>query len=64
MLWAQPGPRPTPTTELVASLETALRMMAEHQLDRSLSDEEVEDIVAFLGALTGALPSSVSTPRR
>lgn len=40
----------------VATLETAVRRMARHQLDRSLSDEEVEDIVAFLDALTGELP--------
>jgi len=36
----------------VASLESAVSLMAEHQLGKQLPTEEVADIVAFLGALT------------
>ena len=35
-----------------ASLEEAIRTMARLQLDKTLEDEVVEDIAAFLGALT------------
>jgi cytochrome c peroxidase len=34
-------------------LEVAVQMMAEHQLGKTLSAEDVRLIVAFLGALTG-----------
>lgn len=37
----------------VPDLETAVKLMAEHQLGKTLSDEDVRLIVAFLGALTG-----------
>lgn len=37
----------------VESLEEAVAMMAEYQLGKTLSDEDVSDIAAFLGALTG-----------
>lgn len=37
----------------VPDLETAVRMMAIHQLAKELSDEEVKDIVAWLNTLTG-----------
>ncbi|MFH0954431.1 MAG: cytochrome c peroxidase, partial [Verrucomicrobiota bacterium] len=40
----------------VASLETAVREMAEYQLGRNLSEQEVGRIVAFLRVLTGRLP--------
>ena len=40
----------------VKSLPEAVRVMAATQLDRTLSDTQVEDIVAFLGALTGPFP--------
>ena len=40
----------------VKSLPEAVRVMGATQLDRTLSDTEVEDIVAFLGALTGPFP--------
>jgi cytochrome c peroxidase len=40
----------------VASLEEAVREMAEYQLGRALSDAEVGRIVAFLRVLTGRLP--------
>lgn len=37
----------------VADLETAVKLMAEHQLGKTLTDENVKLIVAFLGSLTG-----------
>jgi cytochrome c peroxidase len=37
-------------------LETVVRKMAWHQLGQELKDEEVANILAFLGALTGELP--------
>jgi cytochrome c peroxidase len=40
----------------VASLPGAVRIMAKVQLDTDLSDPEVNEIVAFLGCLTGTLP--------
>ena len=40
----------------VKSLPEAVRVMGATQLDRTLSDTQVEDIVAFLGALTGPFP--------
>jgi cytochrome c peroxidase len=41
----------------IADLPTAVRTMAEVQLGKTLSDAEVADLVAFLGALTGAAPA-------
>ncbi len=40
----------------IEELGTAVRMMAHHQLDRTLDDDEVASIIAFLGSLTGELP--------
>jgi cytochrome c peroxidase len=40
----------------VAKLEDAVRVMALTQLGKRLPDEDVEDIVAFLEALTGEVP--------
>lgn len=40
----------------VASLPTAVRIMASCQLGKSLSDKQVSDIVAFLNDLTGKFP--------
>jgi cytochrome c peroxidase len=40
----------------VASLEQAVREMAEYQLGKTLSDAEIGRIVAFLRVLTGRLP--------
>jgi cytochrome c peroxidase len=45
----------------VASLETAVRIMARVQLGAAPGDKEVEDIVAFLGSLTGPLPANYAT---
>jgi cytochrome c peroxidase len=40
----------------VKSLDEAVRVMASAQLNKTLKDDEVSDIVAFLGALTGEFP--------
>jgi cytochrome c peroxidase len=40
----------------VKSLPAAVRVMASTQLDRTLTDQETADIVAFLGALDGPFP--------
>ena len=41
----------------VKTLPEAVRVMAATQLDRTLSDAQVKDIVAFLTALTGPFPT-------
>lgn len=41
----------------VADLGEAVALMARHQLGKELTDEQRRLIVAYLGALTGALPS-------
>lgn len=43
----------------VKTLPEAVRVMAKTQLDRDLSDAQVDDIVAFLTALTGEFPRQV-----
>lgn len=57
---------------VVWDLKVAVEIMAESQLGAELSEEEVTDIVAFLGALTGEVPEvtypvlpaeTASTPR-
>lgn len=40
----------------VKDLPTMVRLMARHQLARTLTDAEVDDLVAFLKSLTGELP--------
>jgi cytochrome c peroxidase len=40
----------------VTSLEEAVRVMGKTQIDKELSDAQVRDIVAFLGALDGEFP--------
>lgn len=40
----------------VASLDEAVRRMANHQLGKTLTDADVTSIVAFLKALTGEIP--------
>lgn len=42
----------------VASLDSAIRLMAHHQLGRDLTDGQVRDVRAWLGSLTGELPTS------
>jgi cytochrome c peroxidase len=39
----------------IATLEQASRIMAEHQLGRTLTDADVTKLVAFLGSLTGQI---------
>jgi cytochrome c peroxidase len=46
----------------VNDLSEAVRLMAKTQLNKDLSDKEVSDIVAFLGALTGTYPE-ITMPR-
>lgn len=40
----------------VARLDEAVRVMAKTQLDKTLTDSQVSDIVSFLDALTGTFP--------
>ncbi len=42
----------------VADLKEAIHIMGKAQLDRDLSDDQVESIEAFLNALTGDLPAN------
>ncbi len=43
----------------VDTLEEAVRLMGKHQLDQTLSEEEVTQIVAFLRALDGDVPTEL-----
>jgi cytochrome c peroxidase len=45
----------------VASLEAAVRIMAKVQLGAAPDDKAVQDIVAFLGSLTGPVPANYAT---
>jgi cytochrome c peroxidase len=47
----------------VQALPEMVRLMAKHQLGQSLPEADVEDVVAFLKSLTGALPQQyISAP--
>jgi len=46
----------------VDNLTTAVQMMARHQLGVSLTDDEAESIVAWLGSLTGTIPENYIRP--
>ena len=46
----------------VNDLSEAVRIMAKSQLNKTLSEKEVDDIVTFLGALTGEYPE-ITMPR-
>jgi len=46
----------------VATLDEAVRVMATSQLDKTLSDAEAADIVAFLNGLSGEFPA-ITLPR-
>jgi len=49
----------------VASLDDAIRLMARHQLGVELTDAQVHDIHAWMGALTGELPATyISEPQQ
>lgn len=41
----------------VATLDDAIRLMAEHQVGKTLTDQQVAEIKAFLGSLTGTIPA-------
>lgn len=43
------------------SLPKAVQIMATVQIGSKLSDDEMKDIVAFLGSLTGPLPATFAT---
>jgi cytochrome c peroxidase len=47
----------------VATLDRAVRVMAEVQLGRTLSDADAADLVAFLESLTGQPPDHYAPPR-
>jgi len=46
----------------VATLSQAIRLMADLQTGRELSDQQVESMVQFLEALTGELPANFAMP--
>jgi len=47
----------------IQALPEMVRLMAKHQLGKTLTDGEVEDVVAFLKSLTGELPQQyISAP--
>ncbi|MGJ0506130.1 MAG: cytochrome-c peroxidase [Methylocystis sp.] len=46
----------------VADLTRAVKIMGKTQLGATLSDQDAADIVAFLGALTGAVPANYKGP--
>ena len=46
----------------VQSLEEMVKKMAEHQLGKTISEEETASIVAFLKALKGAIPTDYIAP--
>jgi len=45
----------------VASLEEATKVMGKLQLNKDLTDEQVNDLVVFMNALTGEVPADVQT---
>jgi cytochrome c peroxidase len=45
-----------------ATLGQAVRMMAHHQLGVDLEDDEVREIEAWLGSLTGEIPTQYIAP--
>lgn len=47
----------------VASLDEAIKIMGEYQLDKSLSDQDVEEIKDFLATLTGTIPEDYIQPK-
>lgn len=47
----------------IATLEEVVRLMARYQLGKSVTDQQVEDMVAFLQTLTGEIPDDyIATP--
>jgi len=48
----------------VADLGTAIRVMAEVQLGETLRDDEIGDLIAFLGSLSGKVPDHFAPPAK
>lgn len=48
----------------VSSLPEAIRQMGRAQLDLTIAEQDVEDIAAFLGALTGTYRGRPLTPAK
>ena len=46
----------------VKSLDEAIQLMAQHQLDRTLSSSQIDDLREFSGALKGTLPADYIRP--
>jgi cytochrome c peroxidase len=46
----------------VSTLDAGVRLMAQHQLGRELTEQQVASILMFLGSLTGELPSEYAVP--
>ena len=46
----------------VETLDETIRIMARYELGQQLTDEQVADIRAFLGSLTGELPTEYIAP--
>lgn len=46
----------------VADLNEAVKIIAKLQLNKDLTDQEVNDIVTFLKSLTGTVPKDLATP--
>ncbi|MCC6537230.1 MAG: c-type cytochrome, partial [Bryobacterales bacterium] len=46
----------------VVTLEEAIRLMGEHQLNKNLSDAQVRSIATWLKSLTGTLPAKLIAP--
>jgi cytochrome c peroxidase len=46
----------------VPTLDAGVQLMARHQLGRELTDAQIAGILAFLGALTGDLPTQYAHP--
>lgn len=46
----------------ITDLNQAVKIVAKLQLNKELTDQEVQDIVAFMKTLTGAVPKDLATP--
>jgi len=46
----------------ISDLNDAVKIIAKLQLNKDLTDQEVQDIVAFLKTLTGKVPKDLATP--
>jgi cytochrome c peroxidase len=48
----------------IKTLDEAVKLMAEYQLGKTLTDEQTADIVAFLKSLTGTIPSEFADEKK